>query len=242
MRRAARPVVAGVVTAAMGAALFGGCLVRTLTGYGSATVSSAGMEPAYGPGDRLVYERIDGDTDGAGDTEGAGGAGGGLRRGDVVLVLAPERYGPLPVVSRVVGVGGERVACCGAEGGAKDGAERVTVDGRELAEPYVKDGIAHGGGLPPYEVTVPGGRVFLLGDHRENARDSRAFLDDRGGTLPVDAVRGRIVPASALAGLLGGMLAGLVPALAGAGLWIAGAVARRRAAPVATPSEWAALL
>ncbi|NYV77650.1 signal peptidase I, partial [Streptomyces sp. UH6] len=70
MKRAARPVVAGVVTAAMGAALAGGCLVRTLTGYGSATVSATSMEPAYGPGDRLVYERIDGDTEGAGDAGG----------------------------------------------------------------------------------------------------------------------------------------------------------------------------
>ncbi|MFF7095033.1 S26 family signal peptidase [Streptomyces rubradiris] len=39
---------------------------------------------------------------------------------------------------------------------------------------------------------MPEGRLFLLGDRRSDARDSRFFASDHGGTVPVDAVRGRV--------------------------------------------------
>ncbi|MFG2128438.1 S26 family signal peptidase [Streptomyces sp. NPDC048751] len=76
---------------------------------------------------------------------------------------------------------------------------------------------------------VPEGRLFVLGDHRANAMDSRLFADDHEGTVPVGAVKGRVtddvmVPVLlGLAGLLGGVVA-----LAGLGLGIAALVVRRR--------------
>ncbi|MFC9626195.1 S26 family signal peptidase [Streptomyces sp. NPDC056930] len=52
------------------------------------------MQPTYRPGERLVIEHIDQDK---------------IRRGDVVLVSAPGRYGDAPVLQRVIGLGGDRM-------------------------------------------------------------------------------------------------------------------------------------
>ncbi|KUN21626.1 S26 family signal peptidase [Streptomyces antibioticus] len=181
------------------------------------------MTPTYEPGERVVYERVDASE---------------LRRGDVVLFSAPNRYGfDGLVMERVVGVGGDRVKCC-----TGDGAEaRVTVNGEPLEEPYVKGGDVHGGYPPSYDVQVPEGRLFLLGDHRANARDSRAFLDDHGGTLPASAVRGRVLGDHTMPALLGtAVMAGAVMVLVGVGLGIAAVVVRRRArAAVPPPPPWA---
>ncbi|MDT0341141.1 signal peptidase I [Streptomyces litchfieldiae] len=89
------------------------------------------------------------------------------------------------LIKRVIGVGGDTVACCDAEG-------RVTVNGAPLDEPYLYPG------NPPsqieFEVTVPEGRIFVMGDHRSNSADSRYHLEDPGqGTVPVDSVVGRAV-------------------------------------------------
>ncbi|MFF9087389.1 S26 family signal peptidase [Streptomyces sp. NPDC014991] len=70
------------------------------------------MQPTYQRGDRIVRERA---------------GGGEVRRGDVVMFSSPERYGnagPL-MEERVVGVGGDHVACCAAVAGK----ERVAVTG-----------------------------------------------------------------------------------------------------------------
>ncbi|MBN0045939.1 signal peptidase I [Streptomyces actuosus] len=182
--------------------------------YGGAVMNGGSMAPTYGTGDRVVYERGDGST---------------VRRGDVVVFTAPERYGfDGLVVARVIGVGGDRVACCtGTDLGGR-GSGRVTVDGTPLQEPYLR-GRAANGGLAPYDVRVPEGRLFLLGDNRANSRDSRVFPDDHGGTLPVSAVRGRVVGGALVPVVLGSaMLLGVVLVLVGVGLGIAAVVVRRR--------------
>ncbi|MFI6879422.1 signal peptidase I [Streptomyces sp. NPDC050400] len=163
--------------------------------YRSVSVSSDSMAPTYTMGDRLLVERVDGDE---------------VRRGDVVLYTMPARYRDLPVLQRVVGLGGDRVA----HGGGPTGPTRV--NGRALAEPYLEDGQANGG--PPYDVRVPRGRLFLMGDHRVNSNDSRYFQSDHAGSVPAGAVEGRVVNGltrpvlGAVAGVawLGVALAGLV--------------------------------
>ncbi|MCQ4214266.1 signal peptidase I [Streptomyces longispororuber] len=163
--------------------------------YRSVSVSSDSMAPTYTMGDRLLVERVDGDE---------------VRRGDVVLYTMPARYRDLPVLQRVVGLGGDRVA----HGGGPTGPTRV--NGRALAEPYLEDGQANGG--PPYDVRVPRGRLFLMGDHRGNSNDSRYFQSDHAGSVPAGAVEGRVVDGltrpvlGAVAGVawLGVALAGLV--------------------------------
>lgn len=81
----------------------------------------------------------------------------------------------------------------------------------------------------PYDVKVPEGRLFVLGDHRANAMDSRLFADDHEGTVPVGAVQGRVADDVMVPVLLGlaGLLRGVV-ALAGLGLGIAALVVRQR--------------
>lgn len=191
--------------------------------FGGSVVSSESMAPTYGPGDRIVYERID---------------AGEVRRGDVVVFSEPERYGfEGLVMERVVGVGGDHVACCTGQGADA----RISVNGKPLREPYVKDGDAHGGYPDSYDVRVPEGRLFLLGDHRANSRDSRAFPDDHGGTLPASAVRGRVLDDHTVPTALGvAMMIGVALVLVAAGLGIAALAVRRKArAAVPPPPPWA---
>jgi signal peptidase I len=89
------------------------------------------------------------------------------------------------LIKRVVAVGGDTVKCCDQEG-------RVTVNGVPLIESYLNPGNAPS--ALPFEVDVPPGRIFVMGDHRANSADSRAHLDEPGqGTVSEDEVVGRAV-------------------------------------------------
>jgi signal peptidase I len=89
------------------------------------------------------------------------------------------------LIKRVVAVGGDTVACCDKKG-------RVTVNGTPLDEPYL-----HPGNVPStirFKVTVPVGRIFVMGDHRGNSADSRYHMDGpHHGTISTDQVVGRAV-------------------------------------------------
>ncbi|WP_258535029.1 signal peptidase I [Streptomyces sp. PT12] len=87
------------------------------------------------------------------------------------------------LIKRVIGVGGDTVVCCDPEG-------RVMVNGVPLDEPYLYPD------NPPsqieFDVTVPEGSLFVMGDHRSNSADSRYHLDEDGhGTVPENLVVGR---------------------------------------------------
>ncbi len=87
-------------------------------------------------------------------------------------------------VKRVIGVGGDRVACCDAQG-------RVTVNGVGLDETaYLYPGNAPSDVV--FDVVVPEGKLWVMGDHRGASSDSRSHLGDPGGGfVPVDRVIGR---------------------------------------------------
>lgn len=88
-------------------------------------------------------------------------------------------------VKRVVAVGGQTVQCCDTKG-------RVMVDGRGLDEPYVYSSDPSFEEIPFGPVTVPAGRLWMMGDHRDESADSRAHLNDADqGTIPVDNVIGK---------------------------------------------------
>ena len=80
-------------------------------------------------------------------------------------------------IKRVIGVPGDRVACCDAKG-------RVTVNGVTLDEPYLYPG--NNPSDQPFDTTVPAGRLWVMGDHRGDSSDSRI-----NGTVPENKVIGR---------------------------------------------------
>ncbi|MCY0931630.1 signal peptidase I [Streptomyces sp. H27-H1] len=85
------------------------------------------------------------------------------------------------LIKRVVAVGGDTV-----EG---DAYGRVRVDGVPVEAPGTDGGAVRSS--TPFHVTVPTGRLFVLGDNRGNSADSRAHLDNGyGGSIPKDAVVG----------------------------------------------------
>jgi signal peptidase I len=87
-------------------------------------------------------------------------------------------------VKRVIATGGQTVQCCDAQG-------RVTVDGKPLHEPYIYQNTPIDS-RPFGPVTVPQGRLWVMGDHRSNSADSRVHLTDKfSGTIAVDDVIGK---------------------------------------------------
>ena len=183
------------VLVVLGASLLLLVLVRALL-VQSYYVSSGAMRPTLAAGDRVLLTPL-----------------GSPGRGDLVLVdgtaafggpdLTPHRdtgllgrtlsaatsalgldLGEKDYVLRVIGVGGDHVTCCTASG-------QVSVDGTDLAEPYLATGAAHD--ETPFDVTVPAGRLFVLGDDRATAVDSRTHPASGDGTVSTGDVVGRVV-------------------------------------------------
>ncbi|THA24274.1 signal peptidase I [Streptomyces sp. RKND-216] len=167
-RRGLGDTLSGVAVA-IGCVLFLGGFVWGAIVYQPYTVPTRSMAPTIQAGDRVLAERVGGDE---------------VRRGDVV-VFYDSVWGDVPMVKRVVAVGGDTVACCDAEG-------RITVNGEPVDEEYL--GPDDRKAMTRFGERVPEGRLFLLGDHRTTSQDSLMRLEGDADhwAVPRDAVRGRV--------------------------------------------------
>ncbi|EWS81180.1 signal peptidase I [Brachybacterium phenoliresistens] len=135
-------------------------------------VPSASMEPTLRAGDVILVDRQSRRS---------------AERGQVVVFDGRGYFGGQDGtghywVKRVIAVGGDRVTCC-------DDAGAILVDGEPIAEPYLAPGTAPS--LVAFDLEVPEGRMFLLGDNRADSTDSRSLLGaPGGGMVPVDRVVG----------------------------------------------------
>ena len=135
-------------------------------------IPSGSMEPGLRIGDRVLVNKL------------AYGFGARPQRGDVIVFDGTGYFGHADYVKRVVGVGGDHVVCCDKEG-------RIAVNGRPVDE----TAFLYPGDAPSavdFDVVVPEGTLFVLGDHRGDSADSRDHLGSPGGgMIPVGAVIGR---------------------------------------------------
>jgi signal peptidase I len=120
----------------------------------ASTVTSESMAPTLAAGDVVAVLR-------ASD----------VGRGDIVLVdpdsWPDDAHGADGLVKRVVGLPGDRVT-------VRDG--QLSIDGARVSEPYAGDA-----GDVDFDVVVPEGKLWLMGDNRGTSRDSRAYLGSPGG-------------------------------------------------------------
>lgn len=111
------------------------------------------------------------------------------KRGSIIVFDGPQSWqdspsGTAKFVKRVIGIGGDHVVCCDASG-------RITVNGVALQEGYL-----HPGDKPSFQkfdITVPAGRLWVMGDHRDASADSRSHMIDNNGTIPESSVVGVVV-------------------------------------------------
>ncbi|MFB7289634.1 signal peptidase I [Actinacidiphila glaucinigra] len=90
------------------------------------------------------------------------------------------------LIKRVIAVGGDTVEC--------KGTGPVKVNGKALEEPYIYPGNTPCGDRPFGPIKVPQGRIWVMGDHRQDSLDSRYHQNLPGnGTVSVDEVVGRAV-------------------------------------------------
>ncbi|GAA4807158.1 signal peptidase I [Streptomyces ziwulingensis] len=135
-------------------------------------IPSGSMERALRIGDRVLVNKL------------AYRFGAEPQRGDIVVFDGTGTFGHGDYIKRVVGVGGDHVVCCDKEGG-------IVVNDRPVDE----SAFLYPGDSPStvrFDVVVPDGRLFVLGDHRGDSSDSRDHLGSPGGGMvPLDDVIGR---------------------------------------------------
>jgi signal peptidase I len=104
--------------------------------------------------------------------------------GHAVVGLFGISPGVHDYIKRVIGLPGDHVVCCNAQG-------QVTVNGVPLSEKsYLYPG--NPPSMTKFSIRVPPGRLWVMGDHRNVSYDSRGHIGDPGGgTIPESQVVGR---------------------------------------------------
>ncbi|MET3205190.1 MULTISPECIES: signal peptidase I [unclassified Arthrobacter] len=86
------------------------------------------------------------------------------------------------LVKRVIGLPGDEVICC-------DDGGKLTINGSPLDEAYV-----NGAEVPQiraFDVVVPEGKVWVMGDNRNHSADSRSHMESNGGFVDLVDVEGK---------------------------------------------------
>jgi signal peptidase I len=117
-------------------------------------------------------------------------------RGEIIVFKAPMMWRSDPseedFIKRVIGTPGDHVICCDAQ-------NRITVNGKALDETSYLYSDAEGQDDPSdskFDVVVPAGRLWVMGDHRSHSGDSHELFKRTDGnatdsTIPIDSVVGR---------------------------------------------------
>ena len=133
-------------------------------------IPSASMEPQLRNGDRIFVNKLSYRLH-------------DIHRGDVVVFARPACAVPDPkikdLVKRVIGLPGDTVE--GKNGG-------VYVNGTRLEERYLPEGQTTTDFAP---ATVPEGRLWMMGDNRENSTDSRVLCGNAPTFIDQETVVGR---------------------------------------------------
>lgn len=161
-------------------------------------IPSPSMESTLMVDDRIIVNKL-------ADSEGE------LHRGDIVVFVDPGGWldapatqqsgfqkflndaltfvGILPqhagehLIKRVIGLPGDQVTCCTEDG-------LLSVNGVPITEPYLNEGAVPS--EMDFDVVVPAGHLWVMGDNRQDSRDSRAHLGNPGGGfVPIENVEGR---------------------------------------------------
>ncbi|MFJ8386467.1 signal peptidase I [Streptomyces sp. NPDC094438] len=183
----------------IGVALVLALLIKTFL-VQAFSIPSDSMQNTLQPGDRVLVDKL------------TPWFGSEPERGEVVVFHDPDNWlrdepssnpniiqqalsfvGLMPsanehdLIKRVIGVAGDTVEC--------RGTGPLKVNGKALTEPYVFPGNTacsaddQGG---QFKVTVPKGKIWVMGDHRQNSADSRYHSHDKNqGFVPVDKAVGR---------------------------------------------------
>ena len=95
--------------------------------------------------------------------------------GDIV-VITQDTWFNAPLIKRVIATGGQVIDI-------DEETETVTVDGKVLDEPYIREDFINDAGIHDYPYTVPEGYLFCMGDNRNGSTDSRfaevGVIDER---------------------------------------------------------------
>ncbi len=140
------------------------CVIFTFF-FKTSTVSGQSMENTLHDGDTLIISAISKN----------------IEYGDVVVISQPNAYSKV-LIKRVIAVGGQTVEFDREKG-------TVSVDGKVLSEPYIKEYMktAH---LLQTKYAVPDGKLFVMGDNRNHSADSR----DMGvGMIDEDYIVGKVL-------------------------------------------------
>ncbi|MBT2513069.1 signal peptidase I [Arthrobacter sp. ISL-30] len=86
------------------------------------------------------------------------------------------------LVKRVIGLPGDRVACCDAQG-------RISINGTPLDETYINP--AEIPAPQAFDIVVPDGKIWVMGDNRNHSADSRKHQEANGGFINLEDVEGK---------------------------------------------------